>query len=116
MATTSWLLKSIGLFCKRTLLKRLYSAKETYDSKEPTDRSHPVGEFVKLVFAFVWQQTRLSLPGGLMIWGECFKPLTPNHQSSVSFAKEPYKRDCILQKRPMILRSRGLGLRAYARS
>jgi len=25
----------------------------------------------------------------------------------VSFAKEPYKRDCILQKRPLILRSLG---------
>jgi len=29
-----------------------------------------------------------------------------NHEMSiVSFAKEPYKRDCILQKRPVILRS-----------
>jgi len=36
------LLKIIGLFCKRALLKRLYSAKESYNFKEPTDRSHPI--------------------------------------------------------------------------
>jgi len=28
----------IRLFCKRALLKRLYFAKETYNSKEPTNR------------------------------------------------------------------------------
>ena len=39
-ATSSMLLKIIGLFCKRALQKKLYSAKETYNSKEPTNRSH----------------------------------------------------------------------------
>jgi len=34
--------KIIGLFCKRALLKRLYSAKETYNFIDPTDRSHPI--------------------------------------------------------------------------
>ena len=38
----SGLLKIIGLFCKRALLKRLYSAKATYSFKEPTNRSHPI--------------------------------------------------------------------------
>ena len=42
VATTSRLLKIIGLFCKRALSKRRYSAKETYDFKEPTNRSHPM--------------------------------------------------------------------------
>ena len=42
VATTSRLLKSISLFCKRALQKRLYSAKETYNFEEPTDRSHPI--------------------------------------------------------------------------
>ena len=42
VATISRLLKIIGLFCKRALQKRLYSAKETYDFKEPTNRSHPI--------------------------------------------------------------------------
>jgi len=32
----------IHLFCKRALEKRLYSAKETYNFKEPTNRSHPI--------------------------------------------------------------------------
>jgi len=41
VATMSRLLKIIGLLCKRALYKRLYSAKEPYDFKEPTNRSHP---------------------------------------------------------------------------
>jgi len=42
VATISRLLKIIGLFCKRALWKRRYSAKETYNFKEPTNRSHPI--------------------------------------------------------------------------
>jgi len=38
VATISSLLKIIGLFCKRALEKRRYSAKETYNFKEPTNR------------------------------------------------------------------------------
>jgi len=36
------LLKITVLFCKRALQKRLYSAKETYNFIDPTDRSHPI--------------------------------------------------------------------------
>ena len=42
VATISRLLKITGLFCKRALSKGLYSAKETYDFKEPTNCSHPI--------------------------------------------------------------------------
>jgi len=42
LATIRRLLKITGFFCKRALLKRLYSEKETYDFKEPTNRSHPM--------------------------------------------------------------------------
>ena len=35
-------LKMIGLFCKRALSKRLYSAKDTCNFKEPTNRSHTI--------------------------------------------------------------------------
>jgi len=42
VATISRLLKILGLFCKRALQKRLYSAKETCSFKEPTNRSHPI--------------------------------------------------------------------------
>jgi len=41
VARISRLLKIIGLFYKRALSKRLYSARETYNFKEPTNRSHP---------------------------------------------------------------------------
>ena len=42
VATMTTLLKIIGLFCKRALYKRLYSAKETYHFEEPANRSHPI--------------------------------------------------------------------------
>jgi len=45
VATISRLLKIVGLFCKRALSKRLYSAKETYNLKEPTNRSHPISSY-----------------------------------------------------------------------
>jgi len=37
--TSDWI---IGLFCKRALYKRLYSAKETCNLIDPTNRSHPI--------------------------------------------------------------------------
>jgi len=40
LATISRLLKNTGLFCKRALKKRPNSAKEAYNFKEPTNRSH----------------------------------------------------------------------------
>ena len=46
VATISRLLKMIGLFCKRALWKRQYSAKETYNLIDPTDRSHRVFQCV----------------------------------------------------------------------
>ena len=42
VASISKLLKIIGLFCKRALSKRRYSANETYNFEEPTHRSHPI--------------------------------------------------------------------------
>jgi len=45
VATISRLLKMIGLFCKRALQKRRYSAKGTYNFKEPTNRSHSKSEY-----------------------------------------------------------------------
>jgi len=42
VASIGRLLTMIGLFCKRALWKRRYSAKETCIFKEPTNRSHPM--------------------------------------------------------------------------
>ena len=42
VAMISRLLKIIGLVCKRALIKRRYSAIETYNLIDPTDRSHPI--------------------------------------------------------------------------
>jgi len=42
VASISRLLKIVGLFCKRALENKRYSAKETCDFKEPTNRSHRI--------------------------------------------------------------------------
>jgi len=42
VATICRLLKITGLFCKRALQKRPIFCKETYDFKEPANRSHPI--------------------------------------------------------------------------
>ena len=47
VATISRLLKIIGLFCKRDLLKRRHSAKEMYNFMEPTNRSHPILQILR---------------------------------------------------------------------
>ena len=52
VATISRLHKIICLFCKRALLKRLYSAKETYNFKEPTNRSHPIATAESLLCVY----------------------------------------------------------------
>ena len=44
VATNSKLLKIKGLFCKKALRNRQYSAEKTYNFKEPTNRSHPISE------------------------------------------------------------------------
>ena len=43
VATIRRLLKITCLFCKGALQKRQYSAKETFNFKEPTSCSHPIG-------------------------------------------------------------------------
>jgi len=60
VATISWLLKIISLFCKRALWKRRYSVKETYDLKEPTHRSHPITGYTR--WCHIWMRTRWSTP------------------------------------------------------
>jgi len=47
VALVSRIDKIIGLFCKRALLKRQYSAKETYNFVDPTDRSHPISIYLR---------------------------------------------------------------------
>jgi len=49
VASSSRLLKSIGVFCKRATQKRQYSAKETCNFKEPTNRSHPTAFYCMLL-------------------------------------------------------------------
>jgi len=81
VATISRLLKRIGLFCKRALWKILYSAKETYNFQEPTDRSHPI-----------YMRWLLELPVGSL-------------KLQVSFAEYSLFYRALLHNRPIISRS-----------
>jgi len=62
VATISRLLKIIGLFCKRALQKRLYSAKETCNFKVPTNRSHPISIFDKVSMTHMSYEINESCP------------------------------------------------------
>jgi len=54
VALVSMIDKMIGLSCKRALWKRRYSAKETYNSIDPTNRSHPISSFLsKYLYAYL---------------------------------------------------------------
>jgi len=81
LVRTHYLPNNIGLFRKRALYKRHYSAKETYVFEEPT---HYV------IYTTYITMGMLRLVGSLT--------------TQVSFVKEPYIRDIILQKRPILLK------------
>jgi len=114
--------KMIGLFCKRALLKRRYSAKETYNSEDDTAHrmsciSHMCPVCCLSLISCVSPLSCVSLISFVCL-SHCCRVACPSYashmgwlrsvgtlKSQVSFAKEPYKRDYILQKRPIILRS-----------
>ena len=75
------------IFCRISSLLQGSFAKESYHFKEPTNRSHPILIYVVERTHLRW----LRLVGSFKLY--------------VSFEKEPYKRDDILEKRPVILRS-----------
>jgi len=54
VALVSRIDKIIGLFCKRALQKRQYSAKETYNFIDPTDRGHPIHDRTEVWRAIVF--------------------------------------------------------------
>ena len=55
VASASRIDKIIGLFCKRDLWKRLYSAKETHNFIDPTNCSHPICINVDLSHMCTWR-------------------------------------------------------------
>ena len=59
VASVSRIDKIIGLFCKRALQKRRYSAKETYNFIDPTDRSHPI-PLTRLSFDLTCNERQLA--------------------------------------------------------
>jgi len=72
-ASSSRPLNIIGLFCKSDLEKRRYSAKESYDFKEPTNRRHNIPPFVP-------QHTSLCTTTYLPLYHN-IPPFVPQHTS-----------------------------------
>ena len=70
VATIRRLLEIIGLFCKTVLQKRLYSANETYNLTEPTNRSHPIVCCRRALYRNFW----LTLAGLGFCFFEQIKP------------------------------------------
>jgi len=54
VATVSRIDKITGLFCKRALQKRRYSAKETNNFIDPTDRSHPIYIYIHMRHIYIY--------------------------------------------------------------
>jgi len=62
VALVSRIYKIIGLFCQRALLKRRYSAEETYNFIDPTDRSHPTVKSTQSTSSYVgWSSKILKI-------------------------------------------------------
>ena len=76
VATMSRLLQIIGLFCRMSSLLKGFLAKETYDFKEPTNRSHPI----PLVVAQF----------GISIWGSSYEGSPSFTSQSVAQNLEAY--------------------------
>ena len=123
VATISRLLKFVRLFCKRAQEKRLYSAKKTYDLKEPTNRSHlthsgyDVNHFIVGLMRFIshtfigrtWLMSHVSHYDTWWVWRVSFHMgwlrLVGSLKLYVSLAEYSLFYRALLQKRSIILRS-----------
>jgi len=64
VATVSRIDKITGLFCNGALYKRRYSAKETYNFIDPTDRSHPIADPISDLEISIAKDMSETLPMG----------------------------------------------------
>jgi len=97
VASRSRLLKVIGLFCKRALQKRLYSAKETYNLKKSTNRNHPI---LRVCLCVREKPLRVCERERVCV--------RVNFGLSLSFAENRLFCRVLLQRRPLILREKTL--------
>ena len=124
VATIGRLLKIIDLFCRMQSVSQGSFAKETYNIKESTTRSHPILLIITThqphLHSTAHHHSHVSasydfLLGLVLSCSGLVREVQPqcllvmerlrlvgSVDLQVFFAKEPYKRDYILQKRPMI--------------
>jgi len=93
VASSSRLLKIIGLFCKRALLKRRYSAKETWNFKEPTNRSHLI--HMKRRIHSIYMKRRIhetkcfTLHLHAYIWRDQYNRTNGSQDTNIIYMKRP---------------------------
>jgi len=97
VAPISKLPKIIRLFCKRALQKRLFSAKDTHNFKEPSNRSHPISPT-----RYIFSKSQLTTTSATQVhmgwlW------LAGSIKLHVSFAENRLFYRALLQKKPIIL-------------
>ena len=89
VVTINRLLKMISLFCTRALQKRRYSAKETYNFKEPAIRSHPIVAHISRLLEIIGLFCRiLSLLSGSFAKETCYfkEPTNSSHHIAAHIA------------------------------
>jgi len=84
------LLKNIGLFCKRALEKRRYSAKETYHFKEPTNRSLLIVATLYTFIHFIEKIGTLSQSCTQHIYNQMCVYIYLNHSKSMHTVMHNY--------------------------
>ena len=106
----------IGLVCTISSLSQVSFAKETYNYKQPTSRRHPILIHLLIVQTFknsslVMQSVVICCYSVIFFYYRDYWKyrltmgwlwLVKSIKLCVSWAKEPYKRGNILQKRPII--------------
>jgi len=63
----------IGLFCRRALQTRTYSAKATYNFKEPTNHSHPIAFQAYPLHIYVCAHVHMYISIYVLIFQKCLK-------------------------------------------
>jgi len=103
VALVSRIDKIIDLFCKRALQKRRYSAKETYNLIDPTERSHPI-QFSSQKSPIIFGPYTNAHGGDtlqMLTWREWFMILSadgPHTRRLLRKRKHEKSRRCILSR------------------
>ena len=105
VATISRLLQSIGLFCRISSLLKGSFTKETYNFKEPTNRSYPIPWIRPVIFFRLILSHHCLSNNDENVMRMGWLRVVGSLKLQLSFAEYSLFYKALLQKRPIILRS-----------